>query len=1387
MTELTPNPSPLLRVGAFAVRAAFWLVASAWIALVIVWGALHFVIVPRIAEFRPTLEQQVSRLLGVTVRIGAIETRSNGLIPSLELSDVRLLDALGRESLKLPSVLAALSARSIMGLGLEQLTIDRPELDVRRSSDGKIWVAGILLSSGDNVDGPGADWVFSQPELVIRHGTVTWTDELRGEPPLALTDVDWVLRNQHRTHSMRLDANPPTHWGARLSVTGIFKQPLLSRHDSRWREWEGQLYANFTQVDLAELRRYADLGVDLAQGAGSVRAWVDVNRGAVTGATADLALDGVRVTLSPQLQPLALRGITGRLGARTVEGGGEFSTQALQFDTEDGLHWPGGNVRLTLLEADTRKPARGELVADRLDLAAMSQIAQRLPLPENARSTLEQLAPKGLVEQVQASWQGLRESPNRFSAKGRVAHLEIASRATEGGAWPGFSGADVDFDVTQSGGRASVVLNGGAIDLPGVFEDPLLRFDQLSTDVQWKTDGQQISLSLPNLRFSNADAQGEAQVKWQTADTAARKEAALAYPGLLDLQGSMSRADGTRVYRYLPLGLPRDVRDYVRDAVVAGTASGVKFKVKGNLHDFPFTTAKQGDFRISADVQNATFAYVPASLLPKDSPQWPALTQLSGELVIDRAVLQVKGARSRVAGAAGLRVVRADGVVDHLYDGATVAVTAEAQGPVSDLLAGVVNGSPLGGLMGKTLERATASGSADYRFKLDFPIAAVERATVRGSIALAGNDLQITPDTPRLTRTRGTIAFSETGFSVAGVQAKSLGGDVRIDGGLNSLSGNGPTPATGKSAVSQVLRMQGTATAEGLRQARELGFAARLAQYASGSAPYTATLGFRSGIPELQINSSLVGMGLSLPAPFAKTADTALPVRLDMAAARGAVPVTADGAVRQQDQLQLDVGKLLNIVYVRDVSGADARVLRGAIGLGLASDETAPLPADGVVANFNLDALDIDAWSEVLSRAAGADLSANNLTSPASHVSTGYLPTSLAVRARELTVGGRKLHNVVVGGGRDGSLWRANVDASELNGYVEYRQPQGATSEGRLYGRLARLVIAPSTAQDVESVLDEQPASIPALDIVVEDLELRGKKLGRVEIEAVNLGASAAAAARDVPREWRLNRFNIITPEAVLTGSGNWTPIGAQGGAAAPRAIKERRRTVMNFKLDIADSGELLNRFGMKGVVRKGKGLVEGQVAWMGSPITLDYPSLGGTFNVNIESGQFLKTDPGIGKLLGVLSLQALPRRLTLDFRDVFSEGFAFDFIRGDVTIAQGIAHTNNLQMKGINAAVLMEGQADIAHETQNIKVVVVPDINAGGASLLASYINPVVGLSTFLAQLILRRPLMEAATQELLIDGTWVDPRVTKVEHKSAPVPPPTPAASPAKPQESQ
>ena len=287
-----------------------------------------------------------------------------------------------------------------------------------------------------------------------------------------------------------------------------------------------------------------------------------------------------------------------------------------------------------------------------------------------------------------------------------------------------------------------------------------------------------------------------------------------------------------------------------------------------------------------------------------------------------------------------------------------------------------------------------------------------------------------------------------------------------------------------------------------------------------------------------------------------------LPLRYDNALLRESHMAGA----RLMDQISLDIGRVATVAYVRDLSAAQPRVLRGALGVGLAPGESAPLPDQGVMANINLGTVDIDAWEKVLTGASGTPLAsaapaegpapagAAQAASPAQN----YLPTIMAVRARELLVDGRTLHNIVVGGSRDGLVWRANVDADELGGYVEYRQPSGAGA-GRVHARLARLSIAASAAKDVENLLNEQPATIPALDVVVDDLELRGKKLGRVEIDAVNRGGTAVSREGGV-REWRLNKLNLTLPEASFSATGNWAALGAQPvPAGGPRPARPHR------------------------------------------------------------------------------------------------------------------------------------------------------------------------------------------------------------------------------------
>lgn len=1368
MIDPTTQPTRLLKFVAGLARWSLGLLLAFWLLLTIAWGALHGWIVPRIGDFRPQLEAHAARALGVPVRIGAIAAHTEGLIPSIELSDVTLLDPAARPALRLPRVVVALSPRSLLKRGFEQLYIEAPELDVRRTVDGRILVAGLDFSATQSDDHAAADWLFSQGEVFIRRGTVRWTDEQRGAPELALRDVDLLLRNGNWHHHLRLDATPPPAWGDRFTVVGLFRAPLLRARDGNWKHWNGQVYADFARVDVSQLRHHADVGIDIAQGRGALRAWVDVQRGQVVGGTADLALADVNATLAPDLQALMLPSIQGRLGGRRLAGGFEFSTQALQFQTDDGLTWPGGNVRLVYTEATGKTPAQGEFRADRLDLGALAEVASRLPLGATAHDALRTYAPKGLVDEIQASWKGPLEKLQQYQLRGRIRGLALAGEP--GGQAPpthlGLRGATVDVDMTQAGGKAALSIAAGALVLPGVFEDPVLPLDQLSADVRWQLDGERIAVQASDVRFANADAQGEARATWHTSDPAKVAHASR-FPGVLDLSGTLHRADGTRVHRYLPLSLPQASRHYVRDAVVAGSASNVQFRVKGDLHHLPFNDPKQGEFRIAAHVKGVTYAYVPPSIQPANTLPWPALTELAGELIFDRSSMQVRGASGGFAGHPGLRLSKVDAKIPDLAH-TVVGVNADARGPLADLLA-LMNTSPLARMTGNALEKATGTGNADFQLRLALPISEIHKSKVQGSVVLSGNEVRITPDTPPLSRARGTVQFTESGFSLTAMQAQALGGAVRLEGGMRALPPN--APAT-ESAVQ--LRAQGTATAEGMQQTPQLGILAQLARRATGSTPYTMTLGFRRGVPEVQVSTSLQGLALALPAPLGKAAESSLPLRFESQVVReslaGLTQTTSGNGAEGpplREHITLDLGALGAATYVRDLGATPARVLRGAIGIGLAQGESAPLPAQGVAANIQQGKLDLDAWEDVLAHALGSGEPGARAAAPAATaaaatpgVAQDYLPTSIALRARELTLQGRTLHNIVAGALREGAVWRANLDAQELNGYLEYRPGagNGEQSSGRLFARLSRMTVPQSDVNQVEALFDEQPGTLPALDIVVDDFELRGKHLGRVEMEALNRGGDGPQ------REWRLSKFNILSPEASFTANGNWaglSGVGAQQAAA-------QRRTVLNFKLDIRDSGDLLARVGMPGVVRRGKGRMEGQVAWMGAPFSPDYHSMTGQVNVNIESGQFLKAEPGLAKLLSVLSLQSLPRRLTLDFRDVFSEGFAFDFVRGDVRIEQGVATTNNLQMKGVNAAVLMEGSANIDRETQDLRVVVVPEINAMTASLVATAINPVVGLGSFLAQVFLRGPLIEAATQEFRIDGTWTDPRVVRVPRRA-------------------
>jgi uncharacterized protein YhdP len=401
------------------------------------------------------------------------------------------------------------------------------------------------------------------------------------------------------------------------------------------------------------------------------------------------------------------------------------------------------------------------------------------------------------------------------------------------------------------------------------------------------------------------------------------------------------------------------------------------------------------------------------------------------------------------------------------------------------------------------------------------------------------------------------------------------------------------------------------------------------------------------------------------------------------------------------------------------------------------------MPDKGITVSAKLATMNTDAWSDVWSLNASRS-NAKELALP--------LPDRIDIRSNELITSNKKFNKLQLAVSRNNSVWQGDLSADELQGNFTWNQTAN-NGNGSVVAKFSRLSLPATSGSDITNALDNTTSEIPELDITIDNFSIQNHVLGKVSLKAINEGVGAT-------RKWNLQDLSVSNPEAQFTAKGAW----ARANPNAPRI------TNLLFEMNVSDAGNLLERLGQSKVFRRGRGKMTGQVSWAGSPLSIDYPSLSGSFSLESKDGQFLKADPGVAKLLGVLSLQSLPRRITLDFRDVFSEGFAYDTINANVEINKGIASTKDFKMKGVSATVLLEGQADLDRETQSIHVLVLPDINAAGGSLVYSVIaaNPAVGLATFLAQMILKDPLAKALSFEYEITGSWAEPNIKKLARKA-------------------
>jgi uncharacterized protein (TIGR02099 family) len=711
-------------------------------------------------------------------------------------------------------------------------------------------------------------------------------------------------------------------------------------------------------------------------------------------------------------------------------------------------------------------------------------------------------------------------------------------------------------------------------------------------------------------------------------------------------------------------------------------------RLRGDLRDFPFVDPASGDFRVTARVEKGVLRYAEG---------WPEIRDIDADLMFERKRMDIAARAGSILGAK-LTNVRVS--IPELARGAHLSVSGQADGPTSAFIS-YLQASPLSRRTHGFTDGLTAQGDGRLRLKLDLPLAELTQSKVQGAFEFSRNDIVLHPQIPPLEQAAGKLGFTESAFSVHDVRGRLVGGNVIIAGG--------PRP---DGAIEIVAR--GDARADALELAEP--WRSRL----SGSARYVAKVNLSEGRAHFSVDSPLVGLTSTLPAPLAKAAAVPLPLHVEM----------APGGESGRERISLTLGKLAAAEVQRRRQGAEMVVQRASIWVTPTPGEPIRLSErPGTLIYGTIPAFDLERWMAL--RAGGGEGGG-----PAAN--DGAMGNAAVdVRVGVLDAFGKRFNAVAVRAGADALGWSATVSAQELAGELSYRGAAG----GRLVARLERLTIpadAPGAPGARPTASRAQP-DLPAVDLVAEEFVFRGKPLGRIELLAQRAGT-----------DWRVDKLAMANPDATFSGKGLWR-----------RGVLQN--TALEFDLQAADGGKFLERIGNPGLVRGGRTHLKGELSWNGDPASIDYASLAGDVEMEAEDGQFLEVDPGLGKLVSLMNLQALPRRVTLDFRDVFSKGFQFDRINAGGHIERGSMAINQFRMRGSAAQVEMSGNVDLARETQDLKVRVIPSLGDSAAAALA-FVNPLLIFPAALAQRILKDPLGHIFSFEYAVTGTWSNPNVKRI-----------------------
>ena len=450
-----------------------------------------------------------------------------------------------------------------------------------------------------------------------------------------------------------------------------------------------------------------------------------------------------------------------------------------------------------------------------------------------------------------------------------------------------------------------------------------------------------------------------------------------------------------------------------------------------------------------------------------------------------------------------------------------------------------------------------------------------------------------------------------------------------------------------------------------------------------------------------EIFSDLKGLGILLPDPFKK----------NNAIQKDFIRGKIDN--KRSHKIDVKYGSDINSTILYKNGNFNS-----SINIGVAGNK---IPSNGLVININENEFNLDKWINFIKSINSKSVKSNN-------------NVEVNIKTRALIMVNRYFNDVdlQIKHKQDGIY--TIINSPKTVGKLNLKK---INNQNFIYANFEKLQINEAI------ILKKIKKLPPSMNLTCAKCSFKDIQLGSIILEARNIEQNIFST--DILKISNNNDFELIGKLSTSITDNEYDNYGS-------------------FDLIFDNFGKSLSRLKVTDSIENGKGLVDAQIKWKGNKIKSFLYSLNGNTNIDLKSGFFKKIDPGVGKLLGIFSLQSIPKRLLLDFSDVYKEGFYFDKLIANANASDGIFKSDNIKMLGPSGSLSFDGEVDMRSQTQNLNFVIYPTITTA-AALAGAVINPAVGIATFVIQKLFKDPIEKKAARMYKVTGTWSKPQIIKIE----------------------